>query len=73
MPADSSDSPLVSPISLADLTDSVRTDEQRLQDVINEACDRIELLDLQVRDTETLDLAQVVRAAPSAALAEELA
>ena len=31
------------------------------------------LLDLQVRDTETLDLAQVVRAAPSAALAEELA
>ena len=49
MPADSSDSPLVSPISLADLTDSVRTDEQRLQDVINEACDRIELLDLQVR------------------------
>jgi len=46
MPADSS---LVSPVSLAALTDSVRGGEQRLQDVVNEACDRIELLDLQVR------------------------
>jgi Asp-tRNA(Asn)/Glu-tRNA(Gln) amidotransferase A subunit family amidase len=49
MPANSSDSPLVSPVSLADLTGRVRTGEQRLQDVVNEACDRIELLDLQVR------------------------
>jgi Asp-tRNA(Asn)/Glu-tRNA(Gln) amidotransferase A subunit family amidase len=46
MPADSS---LVSPIPLAALTDGVRAGNQALQDVINEACDRIELFDLQVR------------------------
>jgi Asp-tRNA(Asn)/Glu-tRNA(Gln) amidotransferase A subunit family amidase len=46
MPVNSS---FVSPVSLAALTENVRTGKQRLQDVINEACDRIELLDLQVR------------------------
>jgi len=43
------DSELVSPVPLAALTDDLRADRRRLQDVINEACDRLDALDLRIR------------------------